>query len=836
MPLLKNLKTNETLDIARKPVVIGRHSGDDLTVNDPKCSRGNSEIEFKNGKYYIRDRGSRNGTTVNGVLITEQVLLNYGDKITIGATDLEFQKTPEKIDIKLTGYDIIEHTASGGMGKVYRARQMSLDRIVAIKVLSPKFANDSRFTENFINEARAAGRLNHPNLVQVHDVNKEFQPNGQVTYYFTMEFIDGKTIKEMIRDVGKMPWKKTLDILADACRGLIYIHDSKLVHRDIKPDNLMIDADGKVKIADLGIALDVTESDGQEATEDGSRKIVGTPHYISPEQAKGKSVDLRSDLYSLGATAYHMLTGETPFDGENSKDIIKKHVHETPRQVNELNPEVPTLLNDLIFKLMSKDPNDRVQTTNELLAELEAISAKFEKVKTRTKSVRSKSRKFKLFRYLSASVIGVTLALTVYYFYMKPQSQNPTVKKDPASSTQITTNKQPSSETKEKYRSADDFKSQNQFDKALAIYKELLQTNNNPDDTASIEALIKRTEQQKATYENQVSQNQIDEEYKKLISFRESNKDNLVVIRDEYKKFINKYPKSEQAIAINNEIRNLTSALEIEQENKRFKEFITLYQSIHTDSEKLKILQDNKGQFKLKESQDWFNLKESEINERSKQIIETAKTNARNLESNIANEDFALAMQRAKSYLSTYDNPNARKILEDKIKEIEQKALEYTNKLTADAHQLFRDFSFSEAINFMEAKATKLRETSAINLLNKEVAKLKSTKTFFEDSIRLINEKSPISLSYTETHGVYEVTGNVISADSRSVNIEINHPRNGISKVPKTWAKMELPKIYLILESVQKLCDDFEDKKTDLQNFSTIFKIDQKEIDQLRLH
>ena len=119
LPLLRNLKTNEVLDVARKKVIIGRHSGDDMTINDPKCSRGNTEVEFIDGKYFVRDRGSRNGTSLNGISIKESIPINFGDKIHIGATEIEFQKTPEKINIEITGYEIIEHTASGGMGKVY---------------------------------------------------------------------------------------------------------------------------------------------------------------------------------------------------------------------------------------------------------------------------------------------------------------------------------------------------------------------------------------------------------------------------------------------------------------------------------------------------------------------------------------------------------------------------------------------------------------------------------------------------------------------------------------------------------------------------------------------
>src|SRR6185436_5290982 len=237
-----------------------------------------------------------------------------------------------------------------GMGTVYRAIQISLDREVAFKVLSPDLVKDKAFVEQFFREARAAGQLNHPHIVSVYDV-------GQIgdTYYYSMEFVRGGSLEDRLREEGKLPVPEVLRIALEATMALEYAESHHIVHRDIKPDNLMLAEDGRVRVADLGLALSLKSSADHKG-----QPILGTPHFISPEQALRREVDIRSDLYSLGATMYRMLAGQTVFTGTSAEEIIKKAVREEPQPLRKLNPEVPEKVAVLVHRLLEKDPADRL--------------------------------------------------------------------------------------------------------------------------------------------------------------------------------------------------------------------------------------------------------------------------------------------------------------------------------------------------------------------------------------------------------------------------------------------------------------------------------------------
>ncbi len=267
--------------------------------------------------------------------------------------------------LAIPGYEIQELIGKGGMGgQVYKARQVSLDRIVALKVLPPRYAKDRTFRERFISEARAVARLNHENIIAGIDVG---EVNGYC--YFVMEYVEGDTVAELVEARGAIEEKRALRITLQVAAALTHAAKHGLVHRDVKPQNILVANHDIAKLCDLGLAK-VAEGDDGEADRKGIP--IGTPHYISPEQARGESdVDIRSDIYSLGATVYHMLTGETPFVGSSPMVLMTKHLTEDPEPPKRRNPKVSRASSDLVLYLMEKRREDRPQSPEELTDEIE---------------------------------------------------------------------------------------------------------------------------------------------------------------------------------------------------------------------------------------------------------------------------------------------------------------------------------------------------------------------------------------------------------------------------------------------------------------------------------
>ncbi len=345
---------------------MGRRKASDIPVADPKSSRNHAEIFKQGNHFYVRDLASRNGTFLNGERLAGDTQLSFGDKVSIGDTVMEFigDSAGKPIDFEIPGYQIQERIGEGGMGVVYKARQVSMDRTVALKVLSEKYSSNSEFIDRFIREARSAGRLNHPNVIHVHDVSKA---GGR--YFFSMEFIDGPTVKKLLREKGRLPYRQSLEIITQAAKALEFAHENGIIHRDIKPDNIMLTSEGIVKIADLGIAKSFEE--GTISPEgSGQRKVLGTPHYMAPEQALGKSIDRRADIYSLGASFYHMLTGKTPFKGSTITELLKAHVHEKLEPIQVLNSDVPEPVCFVVERMMAKSPEKRYDSMTRLLEDL----------------------------------------------------------------------------------------------------------------------------------------------------------------------------------------------------------------------------------------------------------------------------------------------------------------------------------------------------------------------------------------------------------------------------------------------------------------------------------
>jgi eukaryotic-like serine/threonine-protein kinase len=263
--------------------------------------------------------------------------------------------------VLLDRYEVGRLLGAGGMAEVFEGRDRLLARRVAIKVLQAQFARDPSFLIRFKREAQAAASLSHPNIVAVYDTGSE---DG--THFIVMEYVDGRTLKEVIRAEGPLYPERAAEICADVCSALVAAHARGLIHRDIKPGNVMLTPEGKVKVMDFGIARATTsETITQTAA------VVGTAQYISPEQAQGQTVDYRSDLYSLGCCLYEMLTGTVPFTGATPVAIAYRHVREDPTPPRQLNADVPAPLEAICLKAMAKLPDNRYQTAAEFQDDLE---------------------------------------------------------------------------------------------------------------------------------------------------------------------------------------------------------------------------------------------------------------------------------------------------------------------------------------------------------------------------------------------------------------------------------------------------------------------------------
>lgn len=262
-------------------------------------------------------------------------------------------------------YEIIKEIGVGGMAKVYKAKDKLLGRYVAIKILKDQYAEDEEFLKKFNNEAQSAARLSHINIVNVYDIGKDML-NGKLIQYIVMEYVEGETLKDLIDRERVLENHDIIDYSTQIAQALKSAHDSGIVHRDIKPQNILIDKYGLCKVTDFGIARV-----SSNATITYTSSILGTVHYISPEQAKGKIVDLKSDLYSLGAVMYEMATGKVPFDADNSVGIAVMHIQDDPIPPREINPNLSKHLNYIIMKLLKKDPTERFQNATELIEALD---------------------------------------------------------------------------------------------------------------------------------------------------------------------------------------------------------------------------------------------------------------------------------------------------------------------------------------------------------------------------------------------------------------------------------------------------------------------------------
>jgi beta-lactam-binding protein with PASTA domain/predicted Ser/Thr protein kinase len=260
-------------------------------------------------------------------------------------------------------YRVLRKLGAGGMADVYLAEDQELGRRVAIKVLNDRHAQDEQFVERFRREAKNAAGLSHPNIVSIYDRGEE-----EGSYYIAMEYLDGRTLKELLVRNGPPPVPIAIDYARQILAAIGFAHRNRIVHRDIKPHNVVVGRDGRLKVTDFGIA----RSGASQMTEAGS--IIGTAQYLSPEQARGADVDPTSDLYSMGVVLYELLTGEVPFTGDAAVEIAMKHLSQVPKPPSELRPDIPNDLDLVVLRALAKDPADRYQSAEEMDADLSRVA------------------------------------------------------------------------------------------------------------------------------------------------------------------------------------------------------------------------------------------------------------------------------------------------------------------------------------------------------------------------------------------------------------------------------------------------------------------------------
>ena len=301
------------------------------------------------------------------------------------------------------GYEVIKKLGAGGMATVYLAREKALDRQVAIKLLPKAFSRDAGFVSRFKNEAQVAANLEHPHIVRIYQISEQAD-----LVYFVMSFVPGGSVTDRIKEQEMIPLDDLIQWAIDACSALAYGHERGVIHRDLKPDNIMIDKNNRVVLMDYGIAK---AGEGTGLTQAGS--VIGTPQYMSPEQARGLPLDARSDIYSMGIVLYQMATGELPFQATDAASLMYMHVHETPEPPDARNADIPEWLKNIILKCLAKNPVDRFASADELKA---ALSEKYSPKITVTPMAERDRKKRRIALVMTAAAVVVIAIAAVLFF------------------------------------------------------------------------------------------------------------------------------------------------------------------------------------------------------------------------------------------------------------------------------------------------------------------------------------------------------------------------------------------------------------------------------------
>ena len=393
-------------------LVIGRSSQCDVQVRDSKLSRRHCEIRLGPGGYTVRDLGSKNGTFVNGARVAE-AKLGHGDRVQIGLTQLllhceqappaesteaappqlcaacgnivpadelsKGRQTASRIycrecvaaeplvGLTIGGYEVVQAIGRGGMGTVFKAEQLSMSRPVALKILHPELTTDPEAVQRFLREARAGGQLSHPNIIRIYDMN-----HAEGHHFISMEFVPGGDVGALLDREGPLPTRHAVDIARQTCRAVAHAHAKGVIHRDIKPTNLLLGRGDLIKVADLGLAKSLDDAGISSLTTTGT--ALGTLAYVPPEQlVDARQVDGRADVYSIGATCYHLLTGVPPFRGDSAADVARAVRSAPLRPPRAYRRDLPQPVEDLLLRAMARDRDDRFQTADELLQAVEAL-------------------------------------------------------------------------------------------------------------------------------------------------------------------------------------------------------------------------------------------------------------------------------------------------------------------------------------------------------------------------------------------------------------------------------------------------------------------------------
>ena len=320
-----------------------------------------TEDEVRRCKEELQKLAAENPTTLEQLLVKKHYITS-GQLERLKANIKESRDTAGQIP----GYKVMGKLGSGAMAVVYRAKQISLDRTVAIKVLPKKFVQKSDYVERFYKEGRLAAKMNHNNIVQAIDV-------GEVggLYYFVMEYVEGKTLYDDLSKGKVFDEREAIDVTIQVAKALAHAHAQGLIHRDVKPKNIMINKDGVVKLADMGLARETSDI---KAAKHEQGKAFGTPYYIAPEQIRGDvDIDGRADIYSLGGTLFHMVAGRVPFEATAPSEVMKKHLKEPLVPPDHINTALSTGISEVIEVMMAKDRSERYSTMDEVIADLEAV-------------------------------------------------------------------------------------------------------------------------------------------------------------------------------------------------------------------------------------------------------------------------------------------------------------------------------------------------------------------------------------------------------------------------------------------------------------------------------
>lgn len=368
-----NDKVVKEVTLTDAVVNIGRKPDNDLVIDNLAVSSHHARIAKLDEGFVVQDTGSTNGLFVNGQK-TAQHALKFGDQILIGKHVVVFQDDAaappqhageRKDALRFGHYEIVRELGHGAMGTVYLARDTIGHRAVALKTLKPAGVDAQELTdmkERFFREAESAKQLHHPAIVKVYEAGEE---HG--TAYFAMELLDGLTLKDFCAKRGTVAVKRAVEIAAFVAEALTYAHAKGVVHRDVKPENIMILSNGDIKITDFGVARLM------DSTQTQSGVVLGTPNYMSPEQLIGQKVDGRSDLFSLGVVFYEVLTGVRPFQAKNIAEMLRLHEACNPPAPSTLRAEIPASVDAIVLRALQRDLEDRYQMGELMARELRAV-------------------------------------------------------------------------------------------------------------------------------------------------------------------------------------------------------------------------------------------------------------------------------------------------------------------------------------------------------------------------------------------------------------------------------------------------------------------------------